>query len=267
MNFVRRSSEEKNLKFYDSGSTINEYEAQGWVQKPEAVIADLLRSSLGTMDMLDLGVGAGRTTKLFGPLVTSYVGVDYAEGMVASCRKRFPNFRFEHEDARALTSFQDQSFDFVLFSYNGIDYVSYKDRAKVLAEIRRVLRPGGVFCFSTHNLQSLKEHFRFKRGGGPRTLIIHLLEWVLLRTKNPGYKSFESSDLAEVRDGTGVFQVRNVYIRPRRQVADLRESGFSDIRCFPYPEGEEFSDLDRLESLQNPWIYFLSQKGSGDDSD
>ena len=37
----------------------------------------------------------------------------------------------------------------------GRDYVTPDERGRVLAEMRRVLRPGGAFVYSSHNLASL----------------------------------------------------------------------------------------------------------------
>ena len=50
-----------------------------------------------------------------------------------------------------MSHFAHGTFDLVIFSYNGIDYVAHVDRLKILAEIRRVLKRGGVFFFSSHN--------------------------------------------------------------------------------------------------------------------
>jgi ubiquinone/menaquinone biosynthesis C-methylase UbiE len=109
--------------------------------------------------MLDLGVGGGRTTAHFAALAGSYLGVDYSEEMVRACTVRFPHLRFMQADARAMPQCADASFDFVLFSYNGIDYVEETGRQRVLDEVRRVLSPHGSFAFSTHNLNSCHELF------------------------------------------------------------------------------------------------------------
>ena len=101
--------------------------------------------------MLDIGVGGGRTTAYFLDRVGSYVGVDYSPELVEACRERFPGADVSLGDARHLARFPDGSFDFVLFSFNGIDYVSQHGRHQVLAEVRRVLATGGTWMFSTHN--------------------------------------------------------------------------------------------------------------------
>lgn len=102
--------------------------------------------------VLDIGIGGGRTCGFIAPDAGSYVGVDYSRTMVASAQARHPGLDLRHGDARGLTMFADGAFDFILFSFNGIDSVDDADRALILAEASRLLRPGGTFVFSSHNL-------------------------------------------------------------------------------------------------------------------
>jgi SAM-dependent methyltransferase len=106
----------------------------------------------GNSDILDLGVGGGRTTPFLSTVARSYVGVDYSEPMILRCRERFPELEFHVLDASDLSRFSDGSFDVVVFSFNGIDYIyPYAARLSCLKEVLRVLRPGGIFIFSGHN--------------------------------------------------------------------------------------------------------------------
>ncbi len=63
-----------------------------------------------------------------------------------------------------MDGLKDNSFDFVLFSFNGMDSFSHKDRIAALGEIRRVLRNDGIFYFLSHNLDwtGLKDLFTIK---------------------------------------------------------------------------------------------------------
>lgn len=101
--------------------------------------------------VLDVGCGAGRTTVELDRRGHDVVGVDVSEAMVEAARAQFPDLDVAVGDATDL-QFDDGQFDYVLFSYCGIDYVHPEsERLRALAEVRRVLRDGGYFAFSTHN--------------------------------------------------------------------------------------------------------------------
>jgi O-methyltransferase len=104
--------------------------------------------ALEDRDVLDVGCGRGG--------MCSYLaryhrprrvwGVDYCEGNIAFCRRThsFPNVSFEAGDAQALP-FPDGSFDVVT---NVESSHNYRDLGRFREEVRRVLRPGGVFCYA-----------------------------------------------------------------------------------------------------------------------
>ena len=78
-----------NCKTFNSDKVVKNYSGSVDLQKPEKTVLDLLRPELAGMRMLDLGVGTGRTTRHFAPLVKEYVGVDYAPAMVKYCQAHF----------------------------------------------------------------------------------------------------------------------------------------------------------------------------------
>src|SRR5690606_9331623 len=71
--------------------------------------------------VLDLGVGAGRTTPALVERCGRYVGIDVSAAMVDAARRSFPDADLRVGDAADLRDFDDASFDVVVFSYNGID--------------------------------------------------------------------------------------------------------------------------------------------------
>lgn len=105
--------------------------------------------------VLDVGIGAGRTTSLLAPRAARYLGVDVAPAMLARARRAHPGRDLRLADARDLSGIVgDGQFDLVTFSYNGIDAVDHEDRLRVLAEVRRALVAGGLAVLSTHSLDS-----------------------------------------------------------------------------------------------------------------
>lgn len=131
--------------------------AEGWIDRSEQALIQRVMTENADLEVLDIGVGGGRTVPLLGPLAARYVAIDFVPELVAATMHRFPNVDIRVGDAREL-EFPDASFDLVVFSINGLDAISHFDRSRALHEIRRVLRPTGMFVFSTHNSE----------GPGPR---------------------------------------------------------------------------------------------------
>jgi len=143
-----------NLSVYRAPEVVAHYAGLNYVTACEQLLfATYLRAGIR---ILDLGVGGGRTTAILSQLASYYVGVDYAQEMVDVCRQKFPNQQFEVTDASDLSSFADISFDAVVFSFNGLDYlVPDEKRRFCLRECHRVLKRGGVLIFSSHNPRAL----------------------------------------------------------------------------------------------------------------
>jgi SAM-dependent methyltransferase len=145
---------EKNRQLYEGEESVTYWSEQTGLMPVEGLVFG--RHLRKDMDILDLGVGGGRTTPYLSELANKYVGLDYAEGMVEACRRRFPELTFHHADAADLSPFGDTSFDAVVFSFGGIDYLTPPaKRERCLAECRRVLRPGGVLIISRHNPRAI----------------------------------------------------------------------------------------------------------------
>lgn len=198
----------------------------------------LLGRRLHELDMLDIGVGAGRTGYTFAPLAHRYVGVDYAPQMLERARRLLgeeDGVELVHCDARDLSPLRG-SFDVALFSFNGIDAVGHQDRLKILREVHRKLKPGGYFQFSTHSLGALPLDRRQERS--PRLLESRLYRLYArvadLRFGRQIDRVNAAVDLAAAkRRGWAIvpgrghdFQIDDYYIDPVRQVEQLREVGF-----------------------------------------
>ena len=104
-------------------------------------------------DVLDIGVGAGRTTRYLAPLAHRYEAIDYSPDMIGYMRQAMPEISAQLADFRELSPFQDATFDFVFATNNVLDNFSNEDRLRALEQARRVLRPGGMIVLSSHNLR------------------------------------------------------------------------------------------------------------------
>jgi hypothetical protein len=67
---------EGNQTIFDSGDEVKRFINMAYLRKPEVTVLDELREKLRDMKMLDIGVGAGRTTGHFACLTKEYVGID-----------------------------------------------------------------------------------------------------------------------------------------------------------------------------------------------
>ena len=195
---------ELNQELYESAKIVDEYSNQLDLQKPEYVIFDLLKHKINQMKMLDIGIGGGRTTKHFASVVQEYLGVDYSKPMIEACKRKFPendNIRFKVADVRDLRFLKTNSFDLVLFSFNGLDcIINYDDRIKALVEIKRVLKESGIFIFSTHNLYNLKQLYSLKICKNPIFYAKRVLKLSKLVVNNGIPATFRKADWAIIND-------------------------------------------------------------------
>lgn len=286
MNVARESS----YDYFARADVVSEYASFEFLLSPEKTILDELRPMLGRARMLDIGVGAGRTTIHFAPLVREYVGIDVSPTMIDACRKRFSgtsrNTSFEIADVRDLRGFDSASFDFVLFSFNGIDTVGGKaDRLRALDEIHRVCRTGAPFCFSSSNMRfavarssitaSLRMclHSQHKIGllqpAQLRKVVAESRRWKRL---NPALRALAARGegiIVEERRRFEYFEkfysrprerisVEKYYIEPREQLGQLAAAGFCDARIY-LPDGHEVDEAARIVN-RSWWLYYLCWK-------
>jgi len=187
---------------------------------------------LPNLEMLDIGIGCGRTTKFFIERVKSYYGIDYSIDMIKEAHLKFPNYKdkLEVADARNLSLIGNHKYDLVLFSFNGIDYVSHEDRLKILKEIYRVTKDGGYFILSSHNLISNEENVR------------HI-------ENTEQYNYYITKDK---------HNLETYYIKPSVFVKQLNEIGFFTEKIFGY-NGEEYKDFNNIPKT-NHWPYYFTKK-------
>lgn len=244
------------------------YARQSELLPAEETVLQLMLPELRTARMLDLGVGGGRTTLHFAYCVREYVGVDYSESMIRECRRRFAKESrppsFVVGDARSLPVFAVASFDFILFSLNGIDSVNHADRLTILKEIRRVGKPGGWFCFSSHNLNfgaqlfNMREGIRLNPKYARRTA--KRLIWRFGYNWRVRAATVRRSQFAMICESNHSRWVPTYYIRPEEQLRQLSEH-FTDVRVFSFASGCEIVGHDELRNVQEMCLYYLCRIG------
>ena len=258
----------ENQTTYQTANIVKYYEQINDLQPAEQMILNRLYDRLPTMKMLDIGVGAGRTTQYFCDRASHYIGIDYSPEMINVCKQRFPETtkrQFQVCDARDMNCFVDHQFDFVLFSFNGIDYVDHDDRLTILNEIHRVTKPGGIFCFSSHNLQSFETAFSFKAqwSWNPIATYTNLVIACILKLLNRPLtlKEIQKSFHKIVKDESHNFQLKTYYIRPLEQIEQLSQQ-FKSIQIYSWKNDIELvNQADRLANTDQ-WIYYYCTSNS-----
>ncbi len=142
---------------------------------------DITENFSGTEKVLELACGSGQLSFMLAEKSGSLVATDFSENMVAAARKKddggIPGLSFDVKDATA-TGYPSGSFDVVVIA-NALHIMPDPDAA--LAEIRRVLKPGGRLFAPTFVLDE-------GQGFKPFVKLISLF----------GFKAFQKWTLSEL---------------------------------------------------------------------
>jgi SAM-dependent methyltransferase len=128
-----------------------------WTQLRLGAVRELVEPSARDR-VLDLGCAAGATSHFLSTYGCETVGVDAEPIAIDQARALFPNLRFEVADVRALP-FPDRSFDKAVAA-DLVEHLDGETFSAMLAETRRVLRPGGTLSLYTPNPRHLIEELK-----------------------------------------------------------------------------------------------------------
>ena len=249
-----------NRQVYVRSSVVASY-ANAPLQNAEAIIFIKYRDFIWEKSVLDIGCGAGRTAAALMRCSETYLGIDYSPEMVSACRSRYPEGDFREGDVRAMPELGAESFDFVLVAYNGLDYMDHGERLLALGEIRRVLRPAGLFVFSSHN-RDYQHALKPIQKRIPRNplrwapAIAQGLTSLRNRRQKRGHQRFESN-YALINDPAHDYLLLTYYISPEEQRRQLHAAGFDLLEMYD-PHGT--NTTPEVLGVSAPWIYFVARK-------
>ncbi len=205
---------------------------------------------------LDIGCGEGHNTRLLAGRCANVAAVDISDAFISHARQH------EAEAPRGIDyrvasagnlPFQDASFDFAVAFMSLMDI---PDTARVLAEVRRIIRPGGFFqfsiehpCFATPHRRNLRDStglsYAIEVGDYFRRLQGEVAEWTF------------GAAPAAVRQGLRRFKVPR-FTRPISEWLNLLiEAGFLIERIAePRPSDETVRVCPRIQDAQVV-AYFL----------
>jgi SAM-dependent methyltransferase len=215
-----------NLDTFEKVETVDAYCVEEGLRSSESIIFE--KYIKDGVDILDLGVGAGRTTPSLHAKAKRYVGIDYSAAMIAACRRKFPDYEFKRMDVSNMSSLGNESFDVIVFSFNGLACLHPDEmRLRCLAECSRILRAGGVFLFSLPNPRSLIIRPSRKDSSILQTLlglfrsVITNFHRVVVRVMRPPFWRGCGYQWGEAHGGLHMFQSV-----PEQVVVELTRFGF-----------------------------------------
>jgi SAM-dependent methyltransferase len=254
-----------NRSRYEAGGLPREYARSAGLQRPEQVVLERIADDVRGAPILDIGVGGGRTTPFLRALSDDYLGVDYSAAMIATCRERHPDARFDVLDARALHHLPSKHYGLVLFSFNGIDCIAHQERLDVLREIRRIVRHRGWFVFSSHNRDAPVTGFRpptLYRTRHPVRMATRVGAWTASVARAFANRrrlrpfECETADYAIRNDQAHEYSLLTYYVRMPDQFAQLRAAGFT---ATPSAYALDGRPLAPGETARDAWIYYAVQ--------
>ncbi|MEL7398803.1 MAG: class I SAM-dependent methyltransferase [Pseudomonadota bacterium] len=155
--------QEKTAKTFDSyqssySDTVNDavsftgLDVDFFTRVKAGYIRDVVQSVFGAasgVNALDLGCGVGNLHGLLRPDFKSLTGVDVSQESIATARKTHPDVTYDIYDGTRLP-YGDAQFD-VAFTICVMHHVPVDNWPGFVAEMKRVLKPGGLALVFEHN--------------------------------------------------------------------------------------------------------------------
>jgi hypothetical protein len=129
-----------------------------------------------------------------------------------------------------------------------------------LAEISRIGKPGGYFCFSSHNLQGIERELNWRNqlSLNPIKTYVNLIMLMLLRCLNRAidFANLSHAAYAIIQDESHNFRLKTYYIRPEAQITQLA-ADFRAVQVYSWKSGLEITSNVELRSNVDLWLYYL----------
>lgn len=132
------------------------YKGKDWIDKPSIFAEIAVRYFPKTGKVLDLGAGQGQDSRFFAEHGYQVVSTDLENSALELSKSKVTDdiksrITFQKVDLRDELPFETDSLD-VVYAHLSIHYFEYETTVRLLDEILRVLRPGGVFAFLTNSV-------------------------------------------------------------------------------------------------------------------
>jgi len=230
----------------------------------ERTIIKRFKDRWSQMDILDIGVGAGRTSYAFSAISRNYIGIDYVPRSIEICKNLVgedETVKFFQCDARYLSKHFSKQFDFIMFALCGIDSVDHEGRYMIFREIRKCLKDDGYFFFSSHSLNAPQRTLVLPRFNPLRpfrsTYRVSKTVFEYWRIKWANRNMFDNRERGWTiaKDDLDYHFLDIYYISPEYQIQQLDETGFKVVEVY----GRNGKPIDYRIPRDDLWIHYLCQ--------
>lgn len=120
-----------------------------------SIFSDTVKSVIppGDISILEWGCGPGRLIRHWDELLPGYsvkvTGTDYNSRTIDWCRENLPGLEFVKNELMPPMSLGDAQFD-VVYCFSVFTHLSWEAQQAWAEELKRVLKPGGLFICTTH---------------------------------------------------------------------------------------------------------------------
>jgi len=185
----------------------------------------------------DLAGGTGEAARRFARVGAHVTIVDRSEAMLERARRRVPSAITLRQDLRRLRL--PEPVDLAVSVFGGLNYLpTARDVAKVFRRVRKVLKPGGVWCVDAVTPFHLRKNFG--KGAdffeGPDYVSIWRYQWDPLHTRSRIHVDGFRRDGRAWQRYRPEEHIHYGYPLPVLRQA-LREAGFVRIEAFGMPFG------------------------------
>lgn len=247
------TADKNNISKFNNKDTVEFYNSYKGLQDCESYIVNKYFTK-NPLSVLDIGIGVGRTTSVIKNLCSIYIGIDYAQNMILEAKQNFPDLDLRVMNANDL-SFKDQSFDILLFSFNGIDYFPDDlSRSLFFKEAKRVLKKDGLLIFSSHNLKCLFSPPTLRK------VSIFKKMWRILRSLLECFKRIYMLIRAKLLFSDSGYMVDSTHgglmthMSSTNSISvELEVNRFKLIEVVPF-------DIRFKSTIFSPWIYYVAKK-------
>ena len=133
----------------------NLYKEQDWIDKPSIFAEQAISYIPKHGRVLELGAGQGQDSRFFASKGYEIVATDVEDTALELAKSRAAEQKVAVEvtklDMRHEFPFESESFD-VVYAHLSLHYFDYETTVRLIGEIQRVLKPGGVFAFIANSV-------------------------------------------------------------------------------------------------------------------